>query len=95
MSNPPDEDSKDSQLQRVDEKVDKNEVESRIDPNSDDTSLKMQVVTLKSMLNNAQLELKEKSEANEKLDLELSKCRAEIGRMKIASRSEVSPLFSH
>lgn len=95
VSNPPDEDSKDNQLQRIDEKVDKNEVESRIDPNSDDTSLKMQVVTLKSMLNNAQLELKEKSEANEKLDLELSKCRAEIGRMKIASRSEVSPLFSH
>ncbi|KAL3929957.1 MAG: hypothetical protein SGBAC_011980 [Bacillariaceae sp.] len=50
-------------------------------------SLRLQLSTLKAMLHSAQTELKEKSEANEKFDAELSKCRAEIGRLK-SIRSE-------
>mmetsp|Transcript_12523 Transcript_12523/g.29898 ORF Transcript_12523/g.29898 Transcript_12523/m.29898 type:complete len:1258 (+) Transcript_12523:291-4064(+) len=56
--------------------------------NANEGSLRLQLSTLKAMLHSAQAELKEKSEANEKLDAELSKCRAEIGRLKSASRSE-------
>ncbi|CAJ1945605.1 unnamed protein product [Cylindrotheca closterium] len=51
-------------------------------------SLRLQISTIKAMLHSAKAELKAKSETNEKLDAELSKCRAEIGRLKTASRSE-------
>lgn len=54
-----------------------------------DGALKMEMATLKAMLHSSQMELKEKSEVNQKLDMELSKCRAEIGRLRSASRSEV------
>eukprot|EP00980_Cylindrotheca_fusiformis_P028014 scaffold22575_cov141-Cylindrotheca_fusiformis.AAC.45 len=64
----------------------KTEEDGRGDDN--DSSLKMEMATLKAMLHTAQMELKEKAEANQKLDMELSKCRAEIGRLRSASRSE-------
>ena len=57
---------------------------------SDSASKKMEMLSLKAMLHSAQMELKEKTEANRKLDEELSKCREEIGRLKSASRAEVS-----
>ena len=50
---------------------------------------KMDMVTLKARLHRAEMELEEKSEANTRLNLELSKCRAEIGRLKSAHRNEV------
>jgi hypothetical protein len=56
---------------------------------ANDSALKMEMATLKAMLHSSQMELKDKAEANQKLDTELSKCRAEIGRLRSASRSEV------
>lgn len=56
---------------------------------ANDSALKMEMATLKAMLHSSQMELKDKAVANQKLDTELSKCRAEIGRLRSASRSEV------
>ena len=50
------------------------------------------MVVLKSMLHAAELKAKEKEDLALRLDAELSKCRAEIGRLKTASRAEVSSL---
>jgi len=55
---------------------------------SSEGSIRLQFSTLKAMLHSSQAELKEKADANGKLDAELSKCRAEIGRLKSSSRSE-------
>jgi hypothetical protein len=51
---------------------------------------KMEVLTLKAMLHSAQMELEKRTEMAQTMDVELSKCRAEIGRLQIASRAEVS-----
>jgi hypothetical protein len=53
------------------------------------TSDKVELTTLKALLRTAQMEAKDKAEAAKKLDAELSKCRAEIGRLKSESRAEV------
>lgn len=59
-------------------------------------STKIEILALKAMLHNAQLELEEKTERNRKLDEELCKCRAEIGRLKSASsRVVVSREYKH
>ena len=54
---------------------------------------KMELLTLKARLHSAENELKEKMIMNQKLDEELSKCRAEIGRLHTASRNEVSGMI--
>lgn len=51
---------------------------------------KMEMMTLKATLHRAQMELTETKKFNSMLNEELSKCRAEIGRMKSISRSDVS-----
>jgi len=51
---------------------------------------KMDIVALRAMFHSAELKAKEKEEAALRLNEELSKCRAEIGRLKTASRAEVS-----
>ena len=56
----------------------------------DSTTDKMEMLTLKATLHSAQLELTETKEQNSRLNEELSKCRAEIGRMKSISRTDVS-----
>ena len=56
-------------------------------------SQKMEILSLKALLHTAQIEAKEKAEAASKLDEELSKCRAEIGRLRSAARTEVSFLL--
>jgi hypothetical protein len=54
-------------------------------------SEKIELMTLKAQLHTAQMEAKEKTEAAQKMDLELSKCRAEIGRLRSSSsRAEVN-----
>ena len=54
-------------------------------------SEKIELMTLKARLHTAQMEAKEKTEAAHKMDLELSKCRAEIGRLRSShSRAEVN-----
>jgi len=58
--------------------------------NSSNELDKMEIFTLKEALNSAQLSLTKTDQANSILNEELSKCRAEIGRMKSISRSEVS-----
>jgi hypothetical protein len=50
------------------------------------------MTALKSMLYSAELKAKEKEDLALRLNAELSKCRAEIGRLKTASRAEVSGL---
>jgi hypothetical protein len=58
---------------------------------SDNGSIKMELLTLKARLHRTEMELKEKTDTNDKLNEELSKCRAEIGRLKTSSRAaEVS-----
>jgi hypothetical protein len=52
-------------------------------------SEKMELLTLKAMLHSAQMELVETKQSNLALNEELSKCRAEIGRIKSMSRNEV------
>ena len=54
------------------------------------TTNKMETLTLKATLHSARLELTETKQVNLMLNEELSKCRAEIGRMKSISRSDVS-----
>jgi hypothetical protein len=49
---------------------------------------RMDVVSLKAMLHSAQLKAEEKEEQARRLNEELSKCRAEIGRLRSASRAE-------
>lgn len=51
---------------------------------------KIDIVALRAMLHSAELKAKEKEDAAIRLNEELSKCRAEIGRLKTASRTEVS-----
>ena len=51
---------------------------------------KMDIVALKAMLHSAELKAKEKEDAALRLNEELSKCRAEIGRLRTATRAEVS-----
>ena len=53
-------------------------------------SQKIEILSLKALLHTAQMEAKEKAAAALKLDEELSKCRAEIGRLRSAARNEVS-----
>ncbi len=52
---------------------------------------KMEILTLKARLHSCESELREKMIVNQKLDEELCKCRAEIGRLRTASRNEVGP----
>lgn len=58
--------------------------------NEDNLTRKMDVLTLRASLHNSQIELSEVKECNLILNEELSKCRAEIGRMKSISRGNVS-----
>jgi hypothetical protein len=58
--------------------------------NESNTTNKMEILTLKATLHSAQLELTETKQVNSMLNEELSKCRAEIGRMKSISRTDVS-----
>ena len=51
---------------------------------------KMDIVSLRALLRSAELKAKEKEDMAVRLNEELSKCRAEIGRLKTASRTEVS-----
>lgn len=51
---------------------------------------KMDIVALRAMLHSAELKAKEKEDTALRLNEELSKCRAEIGRLKTATRAEVS-----
>lgn len=51
---------------------------------------KMDIVALTAMLHSAELKAKEKEDMALRLNEELSQCRAEIGRLKTASRTEVS-----
>ena len=53
---------------------------------------KIEMMTLKALLHTAQIEAKERAAAVERLNEELSKCRAEIGRLKTASRGQVSTI---
>ncbi len=50
----------------------------------------MNIDELRSLVQATHLQLLEKSDENEKLDRELSMCRAEIGRLNTMSRNEVS-----
>ena len=51
---------------------------------------KLEVLTLKARLHSAENEVKEKTIMNQRLDEELSKCRAEIGRLRTAvTKNEV------
>jgi hypothetical protein len=50
----------------------------------------MDNTSLKAMLHSAELKSKEKEDLALRLNAELSKCRAEIGRLKSASHAEVS-----
>ena len=50
----------------------------------------MTVMTLKATLHSTQFELEASKQVNSTLNEELSKCRAEIGRLKSISRNEVS-----
>jgi hypothetical protein len=61
--------------------------------NSNKTIDKMEMMTLKATLHSTQLALTETKQVNTNLNEELSKCRAEIGRMKSISRNEVSIFF--
>ena len=63
------------------------EISSSFSATAADT--KMEFLTLRARLHSAESELREKTIMNEKLDEELSKCRAEIGRLRTASRNEV------
>ncbi len=51
---------------------------------------RIDLLTLKAMLQTSRLEAKEKAVLAEKLNQELSECRAEIGRLRTSSRPEVS-----
>lgn len=51
---------------------------------------KMDLRTLRAMLHSASLQAKEKAKEAERLDEELTKCRAEIGRLKSAANTDVS-----
>ncbi len=62
---------------------------------STDELMKMGTKQLASIVQNIELQLMDKNELNNRLDNELSKCRAEIGRLKTTSRTEVSILSSH
>jgi len=48
----------------------------------------MEIVALRAMLHSAELKAKEKEDMALRLNEELSQCRAEIGRLKTASRAE-------
>lgn len=50
---------------------------------------KLEILTLKARLHSTENELREKIIMNEKLDEELCKCRAEIGRLRTAFKNEV------
>jgi hypothetical protein len=50
----------------------------------------MELLSLKAQLHSAQMEAKEKAAVAKKLNEELSNCRAEIGRLRSAYRSQVS-----
>ena len=77
------------QLKATKISADATEVES-CKKNESTTTNKMETLTLKATLHSAQLELTETKQVNLMLNEELSKCRAEIGRMKSISRSDVS-----
>eukprot|EP00538_Stauroneis_constricta_P012586 CAMPEP_0119570894 /NCGR_PEP_ID=MMETSP1352-20130426/43845_1 /TAXON_ID=265584 /ORGANISM="Stauroneis constricta, Strain CCMP1120" /LENGTH=1450 /DNA_ID=CAMNT_0007620571 /DNA_START=222 /DNA_END=4574 /DNA_ORIENTATION=- len=53
---------------------------------------KIEITTLKALLHTAQLEAKEKALQADKLNAELSKCRAEIGRLQSAAKVETMVL---
>ena len=59
---------------------------------SADDSSKMEIIALRAQLHAAEAKVQEKSEYAKRLDEELGKCRAEIGRLKSASRTDA--LFS-
>ncbi len=61
---------------------------------SADELMKMDTNELVSIVQSIELQLADKIELNSRLDNELSKCRAEIGRLKTTSRTEVSVLSS-
>ena len=61
------------------------------DKSAEDSS-KMSIIALRAQLHSAEAKLLEKSEHAKRLDEELGKCRAEIGRLKSASRTDA--LFS-
>jgi hypothetical protein len=51
---------------------------------------KLEMLTLTARFHSAENELKEKTVMNQRLDEELSKCRAEIGRLRtVATKNEV------
>lgn len=54
---------------------------------------KMDIVALRAILHSVELKAKEKEEMALRLNEELSQCRAEIGRLKTATRAEVSCLL--
>lgn len=56
---------------------------------------KMEMLTLKARLHRAENELKEKTIMNQKLDEELCKCRAEIGRLRTATRNSFDNTQAH
>jgi hypothetical protein len=57
---------------------------------SEDQMMQMNSGELRSLIKAAHTQLVEKNELNERLNNELSDCRAEIGRLKSVSRNEVS-----
>ena len=62
------------------------------DKSADDSSSKMEIIALRAQLHAAETKVQEKNEYAKRLDEELGKCRAEIGRLKSASRTDA--LFS-
>jgi hypothetical protein len=65
------------------------EKESRDSVPTESAAEGIDLLTAKAMLHSAQMEAKEKSELADRLNEELAKCRAEIGRLKTASRAPV------
>ena len=65
----------------------------KIKADSNNAIDKMEMITLRATLRSTQLELIETKKVNINLNEGLSKCRAEIGRMKSLSRNEVSRYF--
>lgn len=61
------------------------------DKSADDSS-KMEIIALRAQLHAVEAKMQEKSDYAKRLDEELGKCRAEIGRLKSASRTDA--LFS-
>ena len=63
---------------------------SKLGTNKSNSTNEMEILTMQATLRRSQSELTATKEINTMLNEELSKCRAEIGRMKSISRSDVS-----